>query len=207
MFADLTLVLAFFARVRRGAGCAWYIARERVKIEHAYPMGLDPGLPHGAWCAPRGGATLVSDFDTQEIGMRTILIAHRDADFADELATELRAWGYRVIECPGPLPPALRCIRCDKGYCPLTEGADLMMYDPHLTACDETGQPHNLAIDSALAHQDVPMLLAWSSSSVPDAGTLRAIHAAAPWVHVAAREPRTLRGQIHDLLATAAVTP
>jgi len=95
--------------------------------------------------------------------MRTILIAHRDADFADELATELRGWGYRVIECPGPLPPALRCIRCDKGYCPLTEGAE--------------------------------------------AGTLSAIHVATPWVHVAARDPRALRSQLHDLLPTAAVTP
>jgi hypothetical protein len=36
--------------------------------------------------------------------MRTILIAHRDADFAEQLAAELRAWGYRVIDCPRPLP-------------------------------------------------------------------------------------------------------
>src|SRR5262252_3739530 len=142
---------------------------------------------------------------TQEIGMRTILIAHRDADFADELATELRAWGYRVIACPGPLPPALRCIRCDKGYCPLTEGADLMIYDPHLIAYDDAGNPHNLAIDSALAHPDVPMLLAWSSATMPDAGTLREIRSAASWVHAAAREPAALRGQIQGLLAAAAV--
>ena len=138
--------------------------------------------------------------------MRTILIAHRDADFADELATELRAWGYRVIECPGPLPPALRCIRCDKGYCPLTEGADLMVYDPHLVACDETGQVHNLAIDSAMAHPEVPMLLAWSSTTVPDGGTLRAIRSAAPWVTVAKSEPEAFRGQIEHLLAAPPLT-
>ncbi|HEY1296842.1 MAG TPA: hypothetical protein VGJ60_27500 [Chloroflexota bacterium] len=139
--------------------------------------------------------------------MRTILIAHRDADFAEQLAVELRAWGYRVIDCPGPLPPAARCIRCDKGYCPLTEGADLLIYDPRLTALDETGQLHNLALESAVAHPDVPMLLAWSTTTVPDAGTLRAIHAAAPWVHVAARERAALRSQIDELLSASAVTP
>jgi len=140
--------------------------------------------------------------------MRTILIAHRDVDFAEQLATELRAWGYRVIECPGPMPPAARCIRCDKGYCPLTEGADLMIYDPRLTALDEAGQPHNLALESAVAHPDVPMLLRWSTStSGPDTGTLRAIHAAAPWVHVAEREPTALRRQIDELLSKAVVLP
>jgi hypothetical protein len=138
--------------------------------------------------------------------MRTILIAHRDAEFADQLAAELRGWGYRVIECPGPLPPALRCIRCDKGYCPLTEGADVMIYDPHLIALDEAGRTHNLAIDSAVAHRDVPMLLAWSSDTVPDAGTLRAIRAAAPWVSVARHEPEALRRQIDDVLAAAPLT-
>jgi hypothetical protein len=139
--------------------------------------------------------------------MRTILIAHGDVDFTEQLATEVRAWGYRVIECPGPLPPAARCIRCDKGYCPLTEGADLMMYDPRLTAFDEAGQTHNLALESAVAHPDVPMLLAWPTTTVPDAGALRAIHAAAPWAHVAAREPAALRTQIDELLSKAAVIP
>ena len=93
--------------------------------------------------------------------MRTILIAHRDADFAEQLTIGLRAWGYRVIDCPGPLPPALRCIRCDKGYCPLSESADLMIYDPDLFAIDDAGRQHNLALDSALAHPDIPMVLAW----------------------------------------------
>jgi hypothetical protein len=59
--------------------------------------------------------------------MRTVLIAHRDVAFAEQLAAELRQAGYHVIDCPGPWPPAERCIHCDKGYCPLTEGADLRM--------------------------------------------------------------------------------
>ena len=137
--------------------------------------------------------------------MRTILIAHRDAAYATALAAELRSWGYRVIDCPGPRPPALRCIRCDKGYCPLTEGADLMIYDPHLVAVDETGQSHNLAIDSALAHPDVPMLLAWPSQTPPDVGTLRAIHAAAPRVQVGSGMPDIFKEQIQDLLISASV--
>lgn len=137
--------------------------------------------------------------------MRTILIAHRDANFAEQLATEIRAWGYRVIECPGPLPPTLRCIRCDKGYCPLTEGTDLMLYDPSLTSFDDSGRLHNLALESAVAHPDVPLLLAWPRTTVPDAGILLAIHHAAPWVHVAAHEPTLLRKQIDELLAAAPV--
>ena len=135
--------------------------------------------------------------------MRSILIAHRDGDFADTLTAELRGWGYHVIDCPGPLPPALRCIRCDKGYCPLSEAVDLMIYDPELIAFDDTDTVHNLAIDSARAHRDIPMVLAWPTDRPPDAGTLRAIHAVVPWVHVAARESATFRQQIHDLMATA----
>jgi hypothetical protein len=139
--------------------------------------------------------------------MRTILIAHRDTDFAEQLAKELRAWDYRVIDCPGPLPPALRCIRCDKGYCPLSEGADLMIYDPDLFATDDAGRQHNLALDSALAHPDVPMVLAWCGTTVSEAETLGMIVTAAPWVRVAAREPHALRRQISALLSQTAVVP
>jgi hypothetical protein len=135
--------------------------------------------------------------------MRTILIAHRDVKFAEHLAAELRASGYRVINCPGPWPPVERCIRCDKGYCPLTEGADLLIYDPQMTALDLEGQRYSLAVDSALAHPDLPMLLAWAPPAVPDAGTLRAIRAQAPNVHVAAHEPLALLHQIHNLLVAA----
>ena len=137
--------------------------------------------------------------------MRTILIAHRDPDFAEELAIELRSWGYRVIDCPGPLPPMPRCIRCDKGYCPLSEGADLMVYDPCLSAVDDAGEVHNLALDSAIAHPDVPMLLAWPKGSLPDTRTLRTFHAAAPRVQVAPQDPAQLRRRIYELLASVQV--
>jgi hypothetical protein len=135
--------------------------------------------------------------------MRSILVAHHDPVFAEQLTAELREGGYRVIDCAGPWPPQLRCIRCDKGYCPLTESADLMIYDPELTGLNDAGQPYNLALDSARAHPEVPMLLAWAPTHVPDTGTLRAIEVQAPQVHVAAHEPATRLRQIHELLATA----
>src|SRR5436190_20242874 len=71
--------------------------------------------------------------------LRSILIAHKDVEFSNSLVAELRAAGYHVIECPGQWPPAERCIRCDKGFCPLTEAADLMIYDPQMSAVDEEG--------------------------------------------------------------------
>ena len=133
--------------------------------------------------------------------MRTILIAHGDVSYAGRLAAELRADGYRVICCPGPWPPVTICIRCDRGYCPLTEDADLMIYDPELTALDGMGHRYNLAVDSARALPDVPMLLAWSPAQVPDTGTLRAIDTQTPYVHVAAPQPAVFRRQVHDFLA------
>jgi hypothetical protein len=132
--------------------------------------------------------------------MRTILIAEHDAAFANELATELREGGYRVIVCPGPFPPVERCIRCDKGYCPLTEGADLLIYDPELTALDPTGNRYNLTIDSARAHPELPMLLAWPPGDPPDIGVLRAIRHEVPHAHVAATTPAALLRQVDGLL-------
>jgi len=133
--------------------------------------------------------------------MRTVLVAHRDVAFAEQLAAELRQAGYRVIDCPGPWPPAERCIRGDKGYCPLTEGADLMIYDPRLTALDALGQRYTLAVDSAQAQPDVPMLLAWGPGEVFDADTLGAIRLAAPHVHVAAGTSAGRLRQVSHLLA------
>jgi hypothetical protein len=132
--------------------------------------------------------------------MKTILVAHRDEAFAEQLTAELRKGGYHVVDCGGPWPPMERCIRCDKGYCPLTEAADLMIYDPLLTAVNQEGERYNLAVESALAHPEVPMLLAWSPPHVPDAGTLRAIRAEVPYVHVAAHEPAAMLRQIRSLL-------
>jgi hypothetical protein len=86
------------------------------------------------------------------------MIAQRDEAFGEQLATELRDDGYRAIVCPGPLPPAVPCKRCDKGYCPLTEGADLTIYDPGLISLDADGERRTRAVEAALAHPDVPIL-------------------------------------------------
>jgi hypothetical protein len=154
---------------------------------------------------PRGVVVRDGPAETraQENAMRTILIAHRDVAFSDQLAAELRQTGYHVIDCGGPWPPVERCIRCDKGYCPLTEAADLMIYDPLLTALDAQGQRYSLAVDSARAHPEVPMLLAWGPNEVPDAGTLRAIRADAPHSHVAASTRDARLKQVHDLLSAS----
>ena len=90
--------------------------------------------------------------------MYTVLIGHRDRSYAERLERELRAEGFCVVTCPGPWPPARLCIRHEVGYCPLTEGADALVYDPGLTA---------LAIASGRAHPDVPMVLAWPEDEEP----------------------------------------
>ena len=135
--------------------------------------------------------------------MHTILVAHRDPVYAEQLAADLRSAGFRVIVCGGPWPPRERCVRCDKGYCPLTEGADLMIYDAELTAVDLDGQRYNLAVDSALAHPDVPMLLAWPSENPPDLGLLREIKQRAPHVHAGVQDRQALIGEIQNLLKRA----
>jgi hypothetical protein len=132
--------------------------------------------------------------------MRTVLIAQRDEAFAEGLAAQLRSTGFRVITCPGPWP-AQRCIRCDVGYCPLTETADAMIYDPELTGVDRDGRAYNLAVDSANAHPDVPLLLAWPTNRGPSVGTLRNIRADVPRVRLAARSPEGLDRQLHEIIA------
>src|SRR5262249_30278650 len=114
-----------------------------VRAHDDLPAGVGMEPPRWAWPCLACWRTLMAE----ESAMRTILIAHKDLDVATELAAEFRQSGFRVIECPGPLPPKERCIRCDKGYCPLTEGADLMVYDPQLTAVDPQGRLYNLALD------------------------------------------------------------
>lgn len=127
--------------------------------------------------------------------MHTVLIAHRDVDFAEQLAGQLRAGGYHtIVSCPDARPPAGCICRLE------SVEADVMIYDPHMMADKADGRRHNLALDSALARPNVPLLLAWSPSTVPDVGTLRAIRAAGPRVHIAAQEPADLLRQIHDLL-------
>jgi hypothetical protein len=130
--------------------------------------------------------------------MRTILIAEPNSDFAESLARPLNAVGYRVATCPGPWPPELRCIRCDIGYCPLTEGADLLVYSPTLVGYGVDGAQHLLAVDSGNAHPDVPLLLAWDGEVEP-AG-LQTILAELPSAQTASREPHALLAQVAELI-------
>jgi hypothetical protein len=135
--------------------------------------------------------------------MPTILIAHRDSVFTDRLAADLRRDGYCVVTCPGPVPPANHCIRCQEGYCPLTQGADVMVYDPSLTASTPDGGRCNVALASARAHPDVPMLLAWTPGTAPDPGTLLSMAEQTPSLHVAAHSAPALLAQVRELLDAA----
>src|SRR5436309_11225976 len=130
--------------------------------------------------------------------MITVLVAQPNVKFASALAEPLLAAGYRAITCPGPWPPALRCIRCDVGYCPLTEAADLLIYDPDLVAHGADGQCHILAVDSANAHPDVPLLLAWPGPDEP--ASVSAVVAEVPRAQRALTEPDDLVGQVRQLV-------
>jgi hypothetical protein len=129
--------------------------------------------------------------------MRTVTIVHRDPCFAQQLARALRTRGYQVIVCSPPLVTGVRCIQCGKASCPLTDPADLLICDPQLRS---PGNDNLLVVETALGHPHVPILLAWSTTSVPDLGTLRAIRIQAPRMHVAARDPAALLRQVDDLL-------
>lgn len=130
--------------------------------------------------------------------MRTILIAQRDVGFATSLAVGLMAGGYRIVACPGPWPPRFHCIRHDAGYCPITEAADLMIYAPEMTGVDDDGTVHNLAVDSANAHPDVPMLLAWPADTEP--ASVEAILREAPTARRADEDPEALLAQVRALV-------
>src|SRR5437763_2766848 len=103
-------------------------------VSQSYLLGWVRGIPiplQGAWFTALLGRTMASKSQVRGgLDMRTILIAHHDQAFAEQLTTELREGGYRVIDCA------------------------------ELIALNDLGQPYNLAVDSAQAHPDVPMLLA-----------------------------------------------
>jgi hypothetical protein len=112
-------------------------------------MGLGQRPSSGVWSAFRGASRLVTHLWVEEKSMKTILIAHRDVAFAEQLASQLRTGGYSVISRPGPCPSVERCVRCDASYCALTDGVDLMMYDPLLTALNAQGDRYNVAVNAA----------------------------------------------------------
>ena len=131
--------------------------------------------------------------------MRTVLIAHRDPEIAASLEADLRQAGYHVNSCPGPFPPQLRCIQCDTGYCPLTDAADVLIYDPTLVALDASGAAQNLAVESALAHPDLPMLV--TTFTPAEAEAARSVIARAKNVALGARDRLEMVVQVNQLVA------
>jgi len=130
--------------------------------------------------------------------MRTVLIAHRDPAIANALEADFRRVGYHINTCPGPFPPKLRCIQCDTGYCPLTDAADVLVYDPTLVALDDAGAPHNLAVESALAHPDIPMLV--TAFTPAEAEAAADVIVQAPNVVIGAQDRAELLIQVNHLM-------
>jgi hypothetical protein len=130
--------------------------------------------------------------------MYSVLIAHRDPILAAGLEADLRQAGYHIVGCPGPFPPKLRCIRCDTGSCSLTDGADLLIYDPTLIATDMNGVLRNLAVESAQAHPTIPMLVPVATAA--EAEMAPGVIAQGPQVTRAATDRAELLGQVRQLL-------
>jgi hypothetical protein len=133
--------------------------------------------------------------------MRSVLIAHRDPVVAAGLEADLHQAGYHVVGCPGPFPPTLRCIQCDTGYCPLTDGADLLIYDPTLVALDAAGLERNLAVESALANPSIPMLVTTSTDA--EAEMAPGVTAQAPNISSASTDRAEMLVQVGQLLANS----
>jgi hypothetical protein len=131
--------------------------------------------------------------------MRTVLIAHHDPAIAFSIEADLRRAGYNTTTCPGPFPPKLRCIQCDTGYCPLTDGADVLIYDPTLVALGEGGTYQNLAVESALAHPDIPMLV--TAFTEAEAEAAPRVIARAQNVVLAAEDRSEMLVQVNKLMS------
>jgi DNA-binding response OmpR family regulator len=133
--------------------------------------------------------------------MRSVLIAHRDPTVAAGLEADLHQAGYQVVGCPGPFPPTMRCIQCDTGYCPLTDGADLLIYDPTLIALDASGVECNLSVESALANPNTPVLVTTSTDA--EAEMALGVTAQAPNVSPASTDRAEMLLQVGHLMANS----
>jgi hypothetical protein len=66
----------------------------------------------------------------------TVLLVESDPVERERLRGALETAGYEVISCPGPTAPDYTCIGGREGYCPLVEGADVVVLDPWLAGED-----------------------------------------------------------------------
>ena len=92
--------------------------------------------------------------------MSNILIAHHDPEYTREVAAALESAGYQATVCTSAWESELTCLRGLLGSCPLTDGADLMIYDPGLTDARIREASGIAALASAEDNPVVPLLLA-----------------------------------------------
>jgi hypothetical protein len=130
--------------------------------------------------------------------MQTAVIAQRDNRFASAVAAALSSAGYRTLICAGSHPPGGTCTRLELGACPLTDEADVLIYEPGLIGLDREGLIHWLAVESARTHPSVPLLLAWQGEEVP--ASARAVAEQAPDAQFAVRELTGLVEQVRSLI-------
>jgi hypothetical protein len=95
----------------------------------------------------------------------------------------------------------MRCIQCDTGYCPLTDGADLLIYDPTLIALDASGVECNLSVESALANPNTPVLVTTSTDA--EAEMALGVTAQAPNVSPASTDRAEMLLQVGHLMANS----
>jgi hypothetical protein len=87
-------------------------------------------------------------------------------------------------------------------YCPLTDAADVLIYDPSLVALDASGAAQNLAVESALAHPDLPMLA--TTFTPAEAEAARSVIARAKNVALGARDRLEMLVQVNQLVGAHA---
>lgn len=81
---------------------------------------------------------------------RRALIVDPSADRRERAATCLEAFGYDILQCPGPSEPS-ECIGIRSGRCPLADGSDLVVLGIQHTS--EQGSAGARVLDVYLAGQ------------------------------------------------------
>jgi hypothetical protein len=61
--------------------------------------------------------------------IRTVLIVEHDRETRERMGRWFERAGFRVLDCPGPTSPSLKCVGSEGGPCPLVDASDLVVLD------------------------------------------------------------------------------
>lgn len=87
--------------------------------------------------------------------MTRVVVVHRDPAVAAEQAESLRAAGYEVETCGGPLGEP--CPVLDDLPCPVADGADVLVYEAWAAGDGDAG--HRLVAHLRDLYADLPLVL------------------------------------------------